>query len=94
MKTLLLSAVLFNSFAISVFAGSFTVTVPTGIMALANPLNNSNNNAYFVLTVASGYLDGSLVSIPDCSGNYKDFNLDSTIDCPGCYRDLRNLVDH
>ncbi len=84
MKTLLLGAVFFTAFATSVFADSFTVTVPTGISVLANPLNNSNNNAYVVLNVASGYLDGSLVSVLDCSGGYQQFTLDSTIDCPGC----------
>ncbi len=84
MKTLLLGAVFSAAFAISTYAASVTVTVPEGFSALANPFNNSSNNANLVLTVASGYLDGSTIFVRDCSGNYQQYYLDSTANCPTC----------
>ncbi len=92
MKTLLLGAVFFTAFAISVFAESITVTVPQGFSALANPFNNSSNTPNVVLPIAGGSLDGSVIDVTDCSGNYQGFTIDSTstnpisdiacLDCP------------
>ncbi len=85
MRTFLLGAIFSTAFAISIFAESFTVTVPQGFSALANPFNNSSNTPpEKVFSDESGWLDGCEIFVTDCSGIYQGYTLDSIIFCTNC----------
>ena len=84
MKTLLLGAVLSAAFAISIFAASFTVTLPPGITALANPLNNSSNTPNVLFPDADGSRDGDMIYYYDCSSEtYHSLTFDSSVGTVG-----------
>jgi hypothetical protein len=78
MKTLMLGAVFFTSFAISIFPASYTVTLPVGITALANPLNNSSNTPNVLFPDTDGSRDGDMIIYYSCSsGTYRVLTFDS-----------------
>jgi hypothetical protein len=78
MKFLLCVVVFWASFCSSIFAVSYTVTLPGGITALANPLNNSSNTPDVLFPDADGSRDGDILATYNCSGNVDIVVFDST----------------
>lgn len=78
MKILLLAGAFYSSLAVSVFAASYSVTLPLGITALANPLNNSSNTPNVLFPDADGSRDGDMIYYYSClSGSYHYLTFDS-----------------
>jgi hypothetical protein len=77
MKFLLCVVVFWASFCIPIFAASYTVTLPTGITALANPLNNSSNTPNVLFPDADGSRDGDMLYFYNCSGHFDILVFDS-----------------
>jgi hypothetical protein len=77
MKTLFLSVGVSTAFATSIFAASYTVTLPVGITALANPLDNSSNTPNVLFPDADGSRDGDVLYYYNCSGFFQYVTFDS-----------------
>ena len=77
MKIFLWSLAAYAWLGISIFAASFTVPLPPGLTALANPLNNSSNTPEVLFPDADGSRDGDFLFFATCSGGYQTLVFDS-----------------